>query len=96
MPAIERGFTHKRGSRWLAGWYENGAQRTRGGFETKTKALEYANAKADEAVARETAIRLAIVSPSPPLRSAPSTSLSRRSSPATASTPRRRGSCARS
>jgi integrase len=41
----------------LAGWHENGKQRTRGGFETRTAALDYANWKADETVARANAIR---------------------------------------
>jgi hypothetical protein len=57
MPARQRGFARKRGQRWLAGWHENGKQRTRGGFETKTAALDYANGKADEAVARRNALR---------------------------------------
>jgi integrase len=57
MPAKQRGFARKRGSRWLAGWYENGAQRTRGSFETKTAALDYANTKADEAISRKNALR---------------------------------------
>jgi len=57
MPARQRGFARKRGQRWLAGWHENGKQRTRGGFETRTAALDYANGKADEAVARANAIR---------------------------------------
>jgi integrase len=57
MPARQRGFARKRGQRWLAGWHENGKQRTRGGFETRTSALDYANGKADEAVARANAIR---------------------------------------
>jgi integrase len=57
MPARQRGFARKRGQRWLAGWHENGKQRTRGGFETKTAALDYANGKADDAVIRANAIR---------------------------------------
>ena len=57
MPARQRGFTRKRGQRWLAGWHEHGKQRTRGGFETRTAALDYANGKADEAVIRVNAIR---------------------------------------
>jgi integrase len=57
MPARQRGFARKRGQRWLAGWHEDGKQRTRGGFETRTAALDYANGKADEAVARSNAIR---------------------------------------
>jgi integrase len=57
MPARQRGFTRKRGQRWLAGWHEDGKQRTRGGFETRTAALDYANGKADEAVIRVNAIR---------------------------------------
>jgi integrase len=57
MPARQRGFARKRGQNWLAGWYENGAQRTRGGFQTKTSALDYANEKADEAVERKNQIR---------------------------------------
>lgn len=57
MPSRQRGFARKRGARWLAGWYEEGRQRTRGGFETKTAALDYANEKADKAVARAAAFR---------------------------------------
>jgi integrase len=57
MPARQRGFARKRGQNWLAGWYEDGRQRTRGGFATKTAALDYANTKADEATARRNAIR---------------------------------------
>lgn len=57
MPSRQRGFARKRGSRWLAGWYENGSQRTRGGFATKTGALDYANEKADAAVELRNAVR---------------------------------------
>ncbi len=65
MPARQRGFARKRGQSWLAGWYEDGKQRTRGGFETRTAALDYANVKADEAVARATAIRFGDTMPAP-------------------------------
>jgi integrase len=57
MPAKQRGFARKRGSLWLAVWREGGRERSRGGFDTKTAALDYANGKADEAVARATALR---------------------------------------
>jgi integrase len=57
MPARQRGFARRRGQRWLAGWHEDGKQHTRGGFETRTAALDYANGKADEAVIRANAIR---------------------------------------
>jgi integrase len=57
MPARQRGFARKRGSTWLAGWYDEGRQRTRGGFETKTSALDYANGKAERAIALRNAIR---------------------------------------
>jgi len=57
MPARQRGFARKRGQRWLAGWHEDGKQRTRGGFETRTAALDYANGKAGAAVIRANAIR---------------------------------------
>jgi hypothetical protein len=57
MPAKQRGFARRRGSRWLAVWRDNGRERSRGGFETKTAALDYANEKANEATARAVAIR---------------------------------------
>src|SRR5438046_1764643 len=57
MPSRQRGFARKRGQKWLGGWYEDGRQRTRGGFETKTAALDYANEKAEKAVARAAAFR---------------------------------------
>jgi integrase len=65
MPARQRGFARKRGQRWLAGWHENGKQRTRGGFETKTAALDYANGKAVDAVARRNALRFGDVDTPP-------------------------------
>jgi integrase len=68
MPARQRGFARKRGTAWLAGWYEDSRQHTRGGFETKTAALDYANGKADEAVARRNALRFGDAgTPSPTL-----------------------------
>ncbi len=57
MPARQRGFARKRGDKWLAGWYEEGRQRTRGGFPTKTAALDYATEEAEEATARRNAVR---------------------------------------
>jgi integrase len=57
MPARQRGFARKRGPAWLAGWYENGSQRTRGGFETRTEALDYAETKAAASVAVKAAQR---------------------------------------
>jgi len=65
MPAKQRGFARKRGSLWLAVWREDGRERSRGGFDTKTSALDYANTKADEAVARETALRFGDRLPQP-------------------------------
>lgn len=57
MPARQRGFARRRRQKWLATWYEDGRQRARGGFETKTAALDYANGKAEEATARRNALR---------------------------------------
>ncbi len=57
MPAKQRGFARKRGSQWLAVWRENNRERSRGGFDTKTAALDYANTKANEESARARAIR---------------------------------------
>jgi integrase len=57
MPAKQRGFARKRGSLWLAVWREKKRERSRGGFETKTAALDYANQKANDAVARENAAK---------------------------------------
>jgi hypothetical protein len=57
MPARQRGFARKRGQAWLAGWYVAGRQVTRGGFSTRTEALDYANEKASVVVERATAIR---------------------------------------
>jgi integrase len=57
MPARQRGFARKRGLNWLAVWRDNGKERSRGGFETKTLALDYANEKASKAFARTAAVR---------------------------------------
>ena len=57
MPARQRGFARKRGGGWLAAWREAGRERSRGGFETRTAALDYATRKAEEAAARDAAIR---------------------------------------
>jgi integrase len=65
MPSRQRGFARKRGSLWLAVWREDGRERSRGGFDTKTAALDYANTKADEAVARATALRFGDRLPQP-------------------------------
>jgi integrase len=65
MAARQRGFARRRGTLWLAVWREDGRERSRGGFETKTSALDYANTKADEAVARETALRFGDRLPQP-------------------------------
>lgn len=65
MPSRQRGFARKRGSLWLAVWREDGRERSRGGFETKTLALDYANTKADESVARQTAMRFGDRLPQP-------------------------------
>lgn len=51
MPAQQRGFARKRGKKWLACWYDDaGRERSRGGFQTKTAAAEYANQQAAAAV----------------------------------------------
>ena len=65
MPSRQRGFARKRSGRWLAVWRENARERSRGGFETRTAALDYANAKAVEAIERETAIRFGDPLPRP-------------------------------
>jgi integrase len=57
MPARQRGFARRRGGLWLAVWREDGRERSRGGFETKTAALDYANGKAEQAIALLNAIR---------------------------------------
>jgi integrase len=57
MPAKQRGFARKRPTGWLAVWREDGRERSRGGFETKTAALDYANGKAEQADALRNAIR---------------------------------------
>jgi integrase len=65
MAARQRGFARRRGSLWLAVWREDSRERSRGGFETKTAALDYANTKAEEAVARATALRFGDCLPRP-------------------------------
>lgn len=67
MPAKQRGFArkHRDKKNWLAVWRDDGRERSRGGFETKTAALDYANEKADEAVARKTTIRFGDRLPQP-------------------------------
>src|SRR4051794_39954588 len=65
MPSRQRGFARERGHLWLAVWREDGRERSRGGFDTKTQALDYGNTKADETVARETAIRFGDRPPQP-------------------------------
>ncbi len=57
MPARQRGFARRRGPNWLAVWRENGNERSRGGFETKTEALDYANAKAEQSLDLAAAVR---------------------------------------
>jgi hypothetical protein len=74
MPARQRGFARRRGDLWLAAWREDGRERSRGGFATKTEALDYSNRKADETVAREDAIRFGDRPPSLLRRSALSAS----------------------
>ena len=65
MASRQRGFARKRGSLWLAVWREDGRERSRGGFPTKTEALDYANTKAAQAVEREAAIRFGDRLPQP-------------------------------
>jgi integrase len=49
MPSRQRGQVDKCGARWRARWYdETGRRRARGGFETKSAAREWAEARADE------------------------------------------------
>jgi integrase len=57
MPARQRGFARKRESGWLAAWREAGRERSRGGFPTRTAALDYAARKAGEAAARDATVR---------------------------------------
>ena len=66
MPSRQRGFARKRQGKWLAVWRQDGRERSRGGFETRTAALDYANGKAEEAVAYAAAIRFGDPLPSPP------------------------------
>jgi integrase len=65
MPQRQRGFARRRPTGWLAVWREDGRERSRGGFERKTEALDYANTKADEAVARAAALRFGDRLPQP-------------------------------
>jgi integrase len=65
MPSRQRGFARKRGDNWLAVWRVDGRERSRGGFERKTAALDYANEKADGAVAYAAARRFGDVLPAP-------------------------------
>lgn len=49
MPSVQRGSAVKRGRKWAARWYdENGKPQFRGGFETKTAAREWLEAKVSE------------------------------------------------
>jgi integrase len=57
VPSRQRGFARKRGDKWLAVWREDRKEASRGGFETRTAALDYANGKAERAVARAAALR---------------------------------------
>jgi integrase len=57
MPARQRGFARRRGPNWLAVWRENGNERSRGGFATRTQALDYANTKAEQALNLAAAVR---------------------------------------
>jgi len=44
MPSVQRGTVTRRGKRWMARWYdENGDRKARGGFETRTAALDWLN-----------------------------------------------------
>jgi integrase len=44
MPSVQRGTVTRRGKRWLVRWYdETGARKARGGFETRSAALEWLN-----------------------------------------------------
>jgi integrase len=65
MPARQRGFARRRGDLWLAVWREDSREKSRGGFPTKTEALDYANEKAEETVAREAATRFGDRLPQP-------------------------------
>jgi integrase len=57
MPARQRGYARKRGDSWLACWRDSGRERSRGGYPSKTEALDYANEKAADAAAEQAAIR---------------------------------------
>lgn len=49
MPARQRGYAARRGKTWAARWRdETGTGRFRGGFKSKTEALDYANARAED------------------------------------------------
>ena len=42
MPSVQRGTVTRRGKRWLVRWYDDqGNRKARGGFETRTEALEH-------------------------------------------------------
>lgn len=42
MPSVQRGTVTRRGKRWLVRWYdEAGARKARGGFETRSAALDW-------------------------------------------------------
>jgi integrase len=44
MPSVQRGTVTRRGKRWLVRWYdETGARKARGGFETRSAALDWLN-----------------------------------------------------
>ena len=52
MPSVQRGSVVRRGKRWGARWYdETGSRRFRGGFETRSAAREFVEAKADGVLA---------------------------------------------
>jgi hypothetical protein len=52
MPAIQRGAVDKKGKGWRARWYDDqGARRSRSGFETKSAALDWLDMKTDEVLA---------------------------------------------
>jgi integrase len=49
MPGRQRGFARRRGKTWAAGWYDaENREQFKGGFNTRTEALDFARARVDE------------------------------------------------
>ena len=61
MPSVQRGTVTRRGKRWLVRWYdEAGARRARGGFETRSAALDWLNGTLSEVNALRRGERVAV------------------------------------